>query len=47
MPDVQLETDLESLLKSNNKTRQADRLMQIANALAVVLVVIASQPGCS
>ncbi|MEH6799644.1 MAG: EAL domain-containing protein [Halopseudomonas sabulinigri] len=41
MPDVQLETDLESLLKSNNKTRQADRLMQIANALAVVLVVIA------
>ncbi|MEH6688260.1 MAG: EAL domain-containing protein [Halopseudomonas sabulinigri] len=41
MPDVQLETDLESLFKSNNKTRQADRLMQIANALAVVLVVIA------
>ncbi|SDR84280.1 diguanylate cyclase (GGDEF) domain-containing protein [Halopseudomonas sabulinigri] len=41
MPNMQEETDLESLLQSNVRTQQADRLMLIANALAVILLLIA------
>ncbi len=41
MPNMQEETDLESLLQSSVRTQQADRLMLIANALAVILMLIA------
>ncbi len=41
MPNVQEERDLESLLQNNVRTQQADRLMLIANALAVLLLLIA------
>ncbi|GAA6129973.1 putative bifunctional diguanylate cyclase/phosphodiesterase [Halopseudomonas sabulinigri] len=41
MPNMQEETDLESLLQSSVRTQQADRLMLIANALAVILLLIA------
>ncbi|MEH6567376.1 MAG: EAL domain-containing protein [Halopseudomonas sp.] len=41
MENVQAETDLEMLVEGNVLSRQASRLMSIANALAVVLLLIA------
>jgi len=41
MTKVREETDFESVLQSNVRTQQADRLMLIANALALILLLIA------
>lgn len=41
MPDLQLKTDIESRLNAETRSEQAGRLLLIANALALILLVVA------